>query len=471
MVTSMVICPAFPLSIACARILWQSLFPEESISGNGLRKGKHMQLVEQHCIKKSDPDFAVIDVAAFAAKNLYNRANYEVRQSFFHQGRYLDNVKVYHRVKGMEAYRALPAKVSNDILRHLHKNWTAFFEARDAYDEDPSRFTGRPHPPKYKPKEKGRFLLIYDKQALGKRAFKKTGKIVPSGLPIQIDTKVSWEALDNVRIVPRGSHYVIEVVYTVEEKAAAVDPHLIAAIDLGVNQLAAITSNKPGFHPVLVNGRPLKDLNHFYNQQRAHHQSRLAKHHHKTSHQLDRITTKRNRRVNAYLHTASRRIMDVLVSEGIGTVVIGLNRGWKQEVEMGKHNNQTFVQLPHSRFIEMLQYKAQLVGITVIVREESYTSKASFLDLDEIPTYDPKRSEKPKFSGKRETRGLYRASNGRRMQADVNGSYNSLRKEFPNAFSESQVRPGQEIGGCAVAPCRLAKKSREDAGSSVEVTV
>src|SRR5262249_49338266 len=103
---------------------------------------------------------------------------------------------------------------------------------------------------------------------------------------------------------------------------------------------------------------------------------------------------------------------------------------WKQEVDMGTRNNQTFVQLPHSWFIQMLQYKAQLVGITVVVREESYTSKASFLDLDDIPTYDPKRAGKPKFSGKREKRGLYRAKDGRRINADINASYNILRKAY-----------------------------------------
>jgi putative transposase len=166
------------------------------------------------------------------------------------------------------------------------------------------------------------------------------------------------------------------------------------------------------------------------------------------------------------LHTASRRIIDLLVSEGIGTLVIGLNKGWKQQVEMGRRNNQTFVQIPHSCFIEMLQYKAQLVGITVIVREESYTSKASFLDLDPIPTYDPKNREKHHFSGKRETRGLYRAANGRRVQADVNGSYNSLRKAFPHAFPNSQARPGQGIVGAAVHPCRMSEKSRKDTSPS-----
>jgi putative transposase len=144
-----------------------------------------------------------------------------------------------------------------------------------------------------------------------------------------------------------------------------------------------------------------------------------------------------------------------LVKEGIGTLVIGLNKLWKQEVDMGKRTNQTFVQIPHSRFIQMLYYKAQLVGITVVIREESYTSKASFLDLDDLPTYDPKRAEKPKFSGKREKRGLYRAKDGRRINADINGSYNILRKEYPKAFSDSLLR-GQEIVGAAVHPRRLA---------------
>jgi len=202
-----------------------------------------------------------------------------------------------------------------------------------------------------------------------------------------------------------------------------------------------------------VNGRPLKSLNQHYNIQRARHQSHLAKPRRFTSRHIDRITTKRNRRVNAYLHTASRRIIDVLVSEGIGTLVVGKNPYWKQEVELGRKNNQEFVQVPHARFIEMLTYKAKLVGIQVELQEESYTSKASFLDRDVIPTYNPNRTEKPRFSGKREQRGLYRASDGRRIHADVQGSYNILRKAFPNSF-------GQGIAAPAVVPRRLAVSTR-----------
>ncbi|HEY6406804.1 MAG TPA: transposase [Ktedonobacteraceae bacterium] len=399
-------------------------------------------------MKRSDPHYQTIDQAAFAAKNLYNQANYQIRQAYIREGKYLPYAEIFHHVKTHEAYCALPRKVSNSILIQLHKNWVGFFEGLAAYQENPSQFTGRPRIPGYKDKEKGRFLLIYDKQALGKRAFKKTGKLVPSGLPFAIPTKVTnWEKIDQVRIVPRGSCYVIEVVYTVAQQHVCVDPKLIAALDLGVDQLAVLTSTKEGCIPRLINGRPLKDSNHYYNQQRAHHQRRLAPQLRRTSHQLEQLTTKRNRRVNHYLHTASRRIIDLLVIEGIGTLVIGLNRLWKQEVNLGRRTNQSFVQIPHSRFIGMLEYKAQMVGIRVIVREESYTSKASFLDRDEIPTYDPYRTEKPAFSGKREERGLYRAKDGRRIHADINGSYNTLRKEFPHAFSDSQARPGQEIGG------------------------
>ena len=149
------------------------------------------------------------------------------------------------------------------------------------------------------------------------------------------------------------------------------------------------------------------------------------------------------------LHTASRRIIDLLVEEGIGTLIIGKNPLWKQEVEMGKKRNQEFVQIPHARFIELLTYKAELVGIRVVLSEESYTSKASFLDRDLIPVYDPTRSEEPRFSGRRDRRWYY-ASGKRIIHSDVNGSYNIGRKVVPTAFN------GPGIAAAAVRPRRLA---------------
>nr|BBH87178.1 transposase [Thermosporothrix sp. COM3] len=394
-----------------------------------------MQLVEQHCIGKHDPRFAVIDDAAFRSKNLYNAANYLIRQSFIHHGVYLNYVTIFHQMKAHEAYQALPRKVSNDVLRLLDKNWKSFFKAMKAYEEDPSKFLGRPKLPKYKEKD-GRNILIYDKQALSKTALEQ-GIIAPSQLGITIPTKQA--NIKQVRIVPGGNHYVVEVVYECEEHLCDVDPRLVAAIDMGLDCLATLTSNKPGFSPRLVNGRPLKSINQYYNKQRAKMQSKLGKR--GISRRLDRFTNKRTRKINHYLHTQSRRLIDILVEEGIGTLVIGKNPEWKQEIKIGRRNNQNFVQIPHARFIDMLTYKAKLVGIQVILVEESHTSKCSFLDLEPIHHHD-------RYMGKRVKRGLFRASNGRRIHADVNGSYNILRKAIPESF-------GQGIEGVAVRPVGL----------------
>jgi putative transposase len=411
-----------------------------------------MQLVERHLIRKDDPRFALIDAAAFASKNLSNQANYQIRQSFIHEGKYLPYAVIFHRLKQHGCYQALPRKVSNSILIQLHKNWESFCEALKAYQEDPSPFTGRPKLPGYKDKQKGRNILIYDKQALGKRAFHKTGRLIPSGLSIEIATKITdWEKLAQVRIVPRLDGYMVEVVYEQQEKPAVLDSTLVAAVDLGVNVLAALTSNKPGFVPRLVSGKPIKSLNQHYNQRRAHHQSCLSHENRFTSRHLDGVTTKRNRRVDSYLHTASRRIIDLLVSEGIGTLIIGKNLLWKQEANMGRKNNQQFVQLPHARFIDQLTYKAQLVGITVVIQEESYTSKASFLDSDALPTYQANRTEQPIFSGTRIARSWYRASDGTIIHADINGSFNILRKS-----NSDLLQLGRGVAGAAVRPRRLA---------------
>lgn len=421
----------------------------ESVCEEGRRDLPHrLSLVANRTDQRLSTSLAKLSEAAFASKNLWNAANYLVRQSFIFQGTYLDNVKVFHLIKFHEAYQALPRKISNQVLIQLHKAWKAFFEAREEWKEHPEKFLGRPKLPKYKHKTEGRNLLVYEMGAIWKRDLDR-GVIAVSGLGELVKTKQTRQTVDQVRIVPKGDHYIIEVVYQCEEKPAAVDPTLFAALDPGVNVLAALTSNKPGFVPRLLTGRPLKATNQLYNKRRAHWQKKLAKGNRCTSQHLDRLTTKRNRRVQHYLHTASRRIIDLLVAEGIGTLIIGKNPFWKQEVEMGRKNNQEFVQIPHARFIDLLTYKAALLGITVILTEESYTSKASFLDRDELPTYAPDRKEEPQFSGRRDGR-WYRTSGKRLIHADVNGSYNIARKVFPTAFD------GLGIAAPAVRPRRLA---------------
>jgi len=387
-----------------------------------------MQLVEQHILTRNDSRFEIVDRAAFAAKNLYNAANYLMRQSFIFQGEYLNYYAIHAQMKGHEAYQALPRKVSQQVLRMLDKNWQSFFAALKAYRADPSRFRNKPGLPHYLDKKGGRFPLVYTIQALSKPALKQ-GVIVPSGLAISVVTKQTRIA--QVRIVPKSRFYVVEVVYEKDIQPAAVDAALIAGIDVGLNNLAAIASNKPGFVPVLVNGRPAKYINQGYNKRRAELQAKLGQP--RRTRRMQRLTTRRTRQIVHYLHTHSRRIIDLLVAEGIGALVIGKNPEWKQEISIGRRSNQNFVQIPHARFIEMLSYKAKLVGIQVILVNESHTSKCSFLDDEPICHHE-------RYAGKRIKRGLFRTANERTVyNADVNGAYNIIRKAIPGAFGQGKA--------------------------------
>ena len=237
--------------------------------------------------------------------------------------------------------------------------------------------------PGYKDKHKGRNLLVYDIQAISLTGLRR-GEVIPSQLGISLRTKQT--TVQQTRIVPRKGYYVVEVVYTREPEPAAVTPSLYAGIDIGLNNLAALTSNKAGFVPRIVNGRPVKSINQFYNKRKAELQHRLGTT--DTTTQMERLTAHRTRQIEHHLHTASRRIIALLVAEGIGTLCIGKNPLWKQNGRLGKRGNQNFVQVPHARFIDMLTYKAELVGIQVHLTEESYpsqTSQASFLDADLLP--------------------------------------------------------------------------------------
>ncbi len=406
-----------------------------------------MQLAERHVIKSTEHCFAEIDKLAFKSKNLYNAANYVLRQNFLYGWGYLTYNKMASLMKYHPAYQALPAKVSQQILRVLDKNWQGFFEALKAYKNEPTKFTGCPKLPKYKDKVKGRNLLVYTVQAISSKQLKK-GIIKLSGTEISIKTTVKSEKICQVRVVPKCDCYIIEVIYNEPESTINQDnSSAVASIDLGLNNLVALTSNQPGFIPVLINGRPLKSINQFYNKRKSQLQSQL-KGNLKTSSRIQRLTRCRNQKVDNYLHHTSRLIIDILILSQIGTLVIGKNRQWKNGINLGKPNNQNFVSIPHTRLIQMLEYKAKLVGIKVIIQEESYTSVSNFLNLDPIPVYGDSDAESVEFTGKRIQRGLYKTADGLLINADVNGSYNIMRKALPNAFSNG-------IGSCVVQPRRV----------------
>jgi putative transposase len=397
-----------------------------------------MQLVEQHVIKPNSLMWQVIDDAAFASKNLFNAANYVMRQQFFETGSVYSYPALYHAMKLHDDYRGLPAKVSQQVLKGLEKNWKGYFAAHAEWQKDSSKFLGEPRIPHYKDKLDGRNVLTYTIQAISSKLL-RIGQVVPSGLS-GVTIKTKKQNIDCVRIVPKKTHYVIEIVYTVEAQPADLDYTLAAGIDLGLNNLAVIASNEQGFQPVVVNGRPLKSINQFYNKRKAELQSILGSDK-ALSHRINRLTDKRNRRINHYLHTASRRVVDSLVESKIGMLVIGKNNGWKQQIGIGKRNNQNFVSIPHARFIEMLKYKCELVGIKVVLTEESHTSKCSFLDMEPV-------CHQEKYAGKRIKRGLFRSSMGKLINADLNGAYNIIRKVAPGAFS-------QGVEGVVVHPLPL----------------
>ncbi|WP_246844216.1 transposase, partial [Hydrocoleum sp. CS-953] len=285
---------------------------------------------------------------------------------------------------------------------------------------------------------------VYTKQAISKPQLVKNQKILLSKSELFFNSKINYDSLQQVRIIPKLNYYVIEVVYeSVEVKLDLSESH-VASVDLGVNNLATVTSNKKGFQPLIINGRPVKSINQFYNKKKGKLQSELKKT--KSSNRIKRLSTKRNLKIDDYLHKTSRYIINHLIENQIGVLVIGNNPNWKQGINLGQKNNQNFVQIPFFKLIEQLKYKAKLVGIKVIINEESYTSIASFLDWDNLPVYQ--KGVKYRFSGKRVKRGLYQASNGVKYNADVNGSLNILRKVVPNAFSNG-------IEGVVVHPVKV----------------
>ena len=381
-----------------------------------------MKLTEQHIIKKSHPNFKEIDNLCFLSKNLYNSGLYSVRQHFFQTQEYLNkfkNISNFTKDKQKD-YVALPAVVAQQTLLMVDENFQSFFKSLKAKKN--GTYKQKVNIPKYLDKD-GKFILVFPGQCKSNKEFRKgIIKLVKTNIRIKTDKK----NINQVRIIPKNGYYVIEIIYEVNEKELHCDNERYASIDLGINNLATITSNIT--KPLIINGKPLKSINQFYNKKKAELQESLqTKHKVFTSKKLKSLTNKRNNKIKDYLHKSSKEVINHLVSNQINTLIIGYNKGWKQEVNIGRINNQKFVVIPYLMFINMLKYKAKLVGITVILHEESYTSKCSFLDNEVIGFHD-------EYLGKRVHRGLFKSSSGKLINADVNGSLNIMRKVVPNAL-------------------------------------
>lgn len=446
-------------------------------------------------INKNDKVYEVCDKFGKLAKDLYNFSNYKIRQVYLISKRIEDGfevsedmMKIYNEIigeieefndntstnkikfekkwggiyiggngvktplnswlKDTEQFKALPATTSQEILGQLSNAWKGYFENLDSYTKDKSRFKGRPKPPKYKDKNKGTTFII-DKMSTtikeGKISFKKARKGLRSyddfnccGITIPLPDWDRYKAKDGnltyIRVVPKNNKYTMEVIYDIDVVEPKENKGRTIAIDIGVGRLATV-SNNIGEKPFCINGNPLKSINNFWNKEVAEYKSVLMKTNMlESSKRYLNMCDKRNNRIDTYIHQSASYIINWCKKYGIDTIVIGKNEGWKQNINIGKET-QTFVQIPFARFIDKIVYRAEGLGIKIVLQEESYTSKSSFIDNDYIPTYG--KNDKCTFSGKRVKRGLYKSKEGIEIHADLNGAYNILRK-YDNNFKYSE---------------------------------
>lgn len=376
-----------------------------------------MRLVEQHIIKSNNKHYRDLKYLCRLSKNLYNATLYAVRQYYFENNKYLSyaNIDRIFKETNNSDYRSLPIQTSQQTMRAVDSNFKSFFKLLKM--KQTGKYNKKVNITNYLDKE-GYYTVTYTAQQLGKKL--QYGIIK---LPLSdIEFHTNKSNIKQVRFIPKGTYIVMEVIYDVKESELKPNNDNYSGIDLGLNNLATVTSNVSKSY--IINGKPVKSINQYYNKKKAQLQSQLNNK--RTSNRIQKLTLKRNNKIKDYFHKATSYIVNQLVSDSINTVIIGQNKDWKQDINIGKQNNQSFVFVPHSMFINMLKYKCQLKGINIICVEESYTSKASFLDNDLIPNLNVKHVN---FSGKRLKRGLYQDSKGQLLNADVNGSFNIIRKE------------------------------------------
>ena len=376
-----------------------------------------MYLTERHIIKVGTAEFKEYDAICFLSKNMYNSALYALRKHFFETKtlKHKFQLSKEFQEQNQPDYRAMFVRSAQQIIGIAHQSMKSFFalikaKKSGSYDK-PVKL------PRYLPKN-GRQVMVYDNKAFYEKDFKE-GYIRVAQTQSRIPTKIkNIKSIQQIRLVPKGNHVVLEVLYKVTDMPLKEDNGRYASIDLGLNNLATVGSNV--VKPFIINGRPLKSINQYWNKEKSRLQS-LLKGNKKTSKRIESITNKRNNKVKDYLHKSSKMLVNFLVSNDISTLVIGYNEEWKQNINIGKKNNQTFVNIPFYTFIQQLEYKCKLEGINIILTEESYTSKCSFLDNESVEKHES-------YLGKRIKRGLFRSAKNRIINADLNGSLNILKK-------------------------------------------
>ncbi len=395
---------------------------------------------------KSRPIF--VDLCT-RAKNLYNRATYQVRQEFFETGNWLQYTALYHQLKHEPVYLALKeisdSYLPQQVLRQVEQTWRSYFNALKVWKKESSKFLGRPRLPGYKAKN-GLHMLSFSRPRVRIRGTEIlfARNLMARGFPTFPvgNLPVSRETCAGARLVPFYDRFVVELLY--ETQAQPFPPFENSSraigIDLGITNLVATSDG------LLVKGGVVKTINQWYNKQLAYYKALAKKHNQKTTTcRMKRMHRVRANKINDYFHQTSRMIINHCLQHNINTLVIGYNTLWKQHCNLGKRSNQSFVQIPFHKLLHMLEYKAKLGGITVIRVSEAYTSQqcsgCGIID---------KRN--------RRSRGLYHCrSCGLRLNADHNAAINifqrlSADKQVVPSVSSNSVCSDQPDRGCVTHP-------------------
>ena len=388
--------------------------------------------VKQQLKNLSKIDYRNLRRLCRTSKNIMNEAIYINRQYFFSEGKYLGYQKTYTELKNSVNYRTLNSNMAQQSMKVVDGMFQAFIALlklvkKKQYD---SRAVQLPH---YLPKDGFAPLVIQQfkiKDGIFTLPYSKKYDEEHEKVSIKVPPILEGKKVKYIKIIPRQNAKFFEIQYTYEvaEEQREVDKQKALAIDFGIdNLMTCVTTGGDSF---IIDGRRLKSINQWYNKRNSQLSSikdkqKFGK---RPTNQQQRISRKRNLRVNDYISKACRKVLNYCLENQIGTLVCGYNVTFQRNSNIGKVNNQNFVNIPFGKIREKFQYLCKLNGLEYVEQEESYTSKASFLDGDELPAYNADNPQEYEFSGKRVKRGLYRSAKGIEINADVNGAANILRK-------------------------------------------
>lgn len=384
-----------------------------------------MKLVEKHIVK--DNRFEDI---CLKSGLLYNYVLYNVRQGIFNE-EYLKEYEFSTKLckENQFDFRNLPSAISQQVVAQVFSNIKGWIKSKKEFEKNPSKFRSKPKLLKYK-KGKKQNMVVFTTSAC---RVKKDGCIhFIKNIISPIKTKIGDNKLCQVRIIPQATCYVVEVIYEKKEQDLNLNKDNVLSIDLGLNNLCSCVNNVDK-QPFIVNGRIMKSFNQWYNKRKAKLMSFAGDK--GTSKRLRQLNNYRNFWIEDHIHKVSRFVINYCVDNNIGSLVVGLNKGWKQEINLGKKTNQKFVEIPFSRLIDKISYKCKLVGISFYLSEESYTSKVDHLAFEGLEKHDV-------YLGKRKKRGLFQSSVNKLINADINGAIGIGRKVFGDSYVSRIIDSG-----------------------------